>query len=98
MDLKRLAGKARELVDKRGGPEALKQDAEELKRIATGPGKATDKAKAAFEAVKDPGRSGSEDSTERTSAEPSSRGGAGGPRRTSDRAGGERRGDGGRRN
>ena len=58
MDLKRIASKAKELVDRRGGVGSLKEDATELKDIATGPGNVTDKAKAAAEAVKDPGAAG----------------------------------------
>jgi hypothetical protein len=55
MDLKRLADKAKDLVDKRGGTDSLKEDAGELKDIATGKGSLTDKAKAAAEAIKQPG-------------------------------------------
>jgi hypothetical protein len=55
MDLKRMADKAKDLIDKRGGTGSLKEDASELKDIATGKGSLTDKAKAAVEAVKDPG-------------------------------------------
>jgi len=58
MDLRRLAGKAKELVDKRGGVQSVKEDAEELRGIAGGSGSAADKAKAAAEAVKDPGAAG----------------------------------------
>jgi hypothetical protein len=57
VDLKRLTERAKELVDKRGGTDALKEDAEELKGIATGSGSLGDKAKAAAEALKDPGAS-----------------------------------------
>jgi hypothetical protein len=55
MNLGQLASKAREIVQRRGGTESLKEDAEELKGIASGPGSASDKAKAAAEALKDPG-------------------------------------------
>jgi hypothetical protein len=48
-----LVGKAKEVVDKRGGPERLKKDAGRLKDIAQGPGSAQDKAKRATEALKD---------------------------------------------
>lgn len=58
MDLSRLTDQAKELIDERGGVDALKEDAMELKDIATGDGSLTDKAKAAVEAVKDPGRPG----------------------------------------
>ena len=55
MDLKGIASRAKQLVDKRGGTDALKEDAGELKDIAKGSGSLTDKAKAAAEAIKDPG-------------------------------------------
>jgi hypothetical protein len=45
-------------VDKRGGSDALKEDAEELKDIAAGKGSLKDKAKAAGQAIKDPGAAG----------------------------------------
>jgi hypothetical protein len=62
MDLRGLTDKAKELVQKRGGTDSLKEDAEELKNIAEGPGSATDKAKAAASAIKEPGAEGSESS------------------------------------
>jgi hypothetical protein len=55
MRLTDLASRAKQLIDKRGGTDSLKQDAEELRGIARGRGSFTDKAKAAAEAVKDPG-------------------------------------------
>src|SRR5215218_9343562 len=55
MNLGQLASKAREIVQRRGGTESLKEDAEELKGIASGSGSTADKAKAAAEALKDPG-------------------------------------------
>jgi len=58
MDLNKLKQQAQDLVQKRGGTEALKEDAEELKDIATGKGSVTDKGKAAVEALKDPGKPG----------------------------------------
>ena len=54
-NLKKVADKAKEQVDKRGGTEALKEDAAELKGIAKGKGSLKDKAKAAGKAIKDPG-------------------------------------------
>jgi hypothetical protein len=56
MDLKGLQRKAKQLIDRRGGTDSLKADAEELKDIATGQGSITDKGKAAAEAIKDPGK------------------------------------------
>jgi hypothetical protein len=58
VNLRRLADRAKKLVDKRGGTDALKEDAEELKDIATGKGGVKDKAKAAADAIKDPGAQG----------------------------------------
>ena len=55
MDFKSLQRMAKNVIDKRGGTEALKADAEELKKIATGPGTASEKAKRAADALKDPG-------------------------------------------
>ena len=60
VNFKRLADKAKDVVDKRGGTDALKEDAQELRDIAKGKGSLKDKAKAAAAAVKDPGREGTE--------------------------------------
>jgi hypothetical protein len=64
MDLRRIADKAKELVDKRGGTDSLKEDAAELKDIATGSGSVADKAKEAVEAVKDPGAGGRDETAD----------------------------------
>jgi hypothetical protein len=58
VNLRRLSSKAREMIDKRGGTDALKDDAQELRDIAKGPGSMKDKAKAAAAAMKDPGARG----------------------------------------
>jgi hypothetical protein len=55
MDFKKLTQQAKRVIDKRGGTESLKQDAQELKDIAAGKGSATDKAKRAADALKKPG-------------------------------------------
>ena len=55
MKLGKIGAKAKEMVDKRGGTEALKQDAQELKEIAGRKGSLKEKAKAAGEALKKPG-------------------------------------------
>jgi hypothetical protein len=55
VDFKKIAEEAKELVDKRGGTEGLKEDLGELKDIAGGDESLVDKAKEAVEAVKDPG-------------------------------------------
>jgi hypothetical protein len=60
MDLKGLQRKAKQLIDRRGGTDSLKADAEELRDIAKGPGSVTDKAKRAGEALKDPGAKGTD--------------------------------------
>jgi len=56
MRLGNIANKAKQAVDKRGGMDALKGDAAELKNIAKGKGSLKDKAKAAGQAVKTPGQ------------------------------------------
>jgi hypothetical protein len=58
MNFKSLQRKAKQLIDKRGGTDSLKADAEELKDIAKSPGSFADKAKRAGEALKDPGAKG----------------------------------------
>ena len=63
MDFKSLQRKAKQLIDKRGGTDSLKADAEELKDIAKGPGTVADKAKRAGGALKDPGAKGPDAST-----------------------------------
>ncbi|HEX2358618.1 MAG TPA: hypothetical protein VHH72_02245 [Solirubrobacterales bacterium] len=60
VNLRRLADRAREQINKRGGSESVKEDADELKDIAKGEGSLKHKAKAAAKAVKDPGAEGSD--------------------------------------
>ena len=60
VNFRRLADQAKKIVDKRGGTESLKEDADELKDIATGEGSMKDKAKAAGQAIKEPGKPGEE--------------------------------------
>ena len=60
VNFRSLADRAKKVVDKRGGTDALKEDAEELKDIATSKGSVKDKAKAAGQAIKDPGAPGEE--------------------------------------
>ncbi|HEX6602164.1 MAG TPA: hypothetical protein VF030_05930 [Solirubrobacterales bacterium] len=55
MNFKKLAAKAKDTIDKRGGVDSLKADAEELKKVAKGKGSLGDKAKAAAKALKEPG-------------------------------------------
>jgi hypothetical protein len=57
-NFKRITDRAKDLVEKRGGTESLKRDANELRDIAKGPGTFKDKAKAAVDALKDPGEAG----------------------------------------
>jgi hypothetical protein len=52
---KNLADKASEVVQKRGGPKSLEEDASELAGIAKGDGTLSDKAKLAAKAIKEPG-------------------------------------------
>jgi len=78
VNFKRLADRAKAVVDKRGGTDALKQDAEELREIAKGRGSLKDKAKAATDAIKDPGAKGAEHAPGKPDRAPG-RGGAGKP-------------------
>lgn len=54
-NLQGIADKAKDAMDKRGGTDALKEDAAQLKDIAKGPGSLADKAKAAAAALKESG-------------------------------------------
>ena len=65
VNFKTLTDKAKDVVDKRGGTDSLKEDASELRDIAKGEGSLKDKAKAA--GVKEPGVKGS---AERPANEP----------------------------
>jgi hypothetical protein len=58
MDLSSLTNRAKELFKQRGGTESVKQDAQELKDISRSEGSTSDKAKQAFEAIKEPGKPG----------------------------------------
>jgi hypothetical protein len=60
VNLRRLTDQAKKLVERRGGSDTLKEDADELKDIAKGEGSLKDKAKAAGEAIKEPGKAGEE--------------------------------------
>jgi hypothetical protein len=53
-----LAKRAREIFNKRGGTEAAKGDLQELKDIHARGGSMSDKAKAAVDALKEPGTQG----------------------------------------
>jgi hypothetical protein len=55
MNFKRLSEQAKRLINKRGGTDSLKEDAAELRDIARGKGSMSEKAKAAADAVKEPG-------------------------------------------
>ena len=60
MDLNRLFRRAKKVVDDRGGTDALKKDAEEVREVMKGHGSTGDKVKAAADALKDPGAPGGE--------------------------------------
>jgi hypothetical protein len=60
VDFNRLLRRTKKVVEERGGSDALKKDAEELADVAKGRGSLGDKAKAAAEALKDPGAPGEE--------------------------------------
>ena len=64
VNLRRLTDQAKKVVEKRGGTDALKEDADELQGIAKSKGSLKDKAKEAGKAVKDPGKPG-EDAEEK---------------------------------
>ena len=63
MNFGKLTAKAKKLIGKRGGMQSVKEDAMELKDIATGGGSIKDKAGAAGEALKDPGAPGEPSAT-----------------------------------
>ena len=58
MNLGKLAGQAKKMINKRGGIKSVEEDAMELKNIAGEKGSMVDKAKEAAEALKDPGAPG----------------------------------------
>ena len=58
MNMSKLTDQAKRLIRKRGGVKSLKEDAMELKGIATKDGSLSDKAKEAATALKDPGAPG----------------------------------------
>jgi hypothetical protein len=58
VNIKDIADRVKNVVQKRGGTDALKEDAGELKDIASSEGSLADKAKEGVEAVKDPGAQG----------------------------------------
>lgn len=58
MKFNRIADMAKKQIDKRGGMDALKGDLQEVQDIAKGRGSLRDKAKAAADAVKTPGKAG----------------------------------------
>ena len=68
MKLGNMFNRAKQEVDKRGGVDALKEDASELQGIAKQKGSMGDKAKAAGQAIKDPGAPGPD--TPKTGSKP----------------------------
>src|SRR5690349_15430600 len=54
MDWKKLADRAKQMINQRGGTESVKEDAQELRNIARREGPAEDKIKAAAEALREP--------------------------------------------
>jgi len=61
MKFNRIADAAKRAIDKRGGMDALKGDLQEVQEIAKGRGSLRDKAKAATDAVKTPGKASRDD-------------------------------------
>jgi hypothetical protein len=72
MDWKQMVDRAKQELDKRGGPQSAKEDAGELRDIAQGGGSMTDKLKRAAEALKEPGshKPGSDPAAAPTSGAP----------------------------
>jgi hypothetical protein len=70
VNFKSLVDKAKDAVENRGGTDALKDDASELKDIAKGKGSLADKAKAAAAAIKDPGAEGEDKPVAKTEEQP----------------------------
>jgi hypothetical protein len=64
-----IMDKAKELFTRRGGADAAKQDAQEVKDVAQSDASMGDKANEGFEAVKDPGAPGEAGEEQRPSAE-----------------------------
>jgi hypothetical protein len=60
-ELMDLLTRAKELFTRRGGAEAAKEDAQEVKDVAQSDAGMSDKAKEAAEAIKDPGAPGEPD-------------------------------------
>ena len=61
MGLGDMMNKVRDMIGNRGGTDAVKEDAEEVKDVVTGEGSTTEKAKDTAEALKDPGAPGTPD-------------------------------------
>jgi hypothetical protein len=55
VDWKQMVDRAKQELDKRGGPQSAKEDAEELRDIAQGEGTMTDKLRRVAAAIKEPG-------------------------------------------
>ena len=70
VNFKNLTDKAKDVVEKRGGTDSVKEDAGELKDIFKSKGSLTDKAKAAASAIKDPGAEGEEKPIAKTEEQP----------------------------
>jgi hypothetical protein len=69
VNFNRIFRRAKKVVDDRGGTDALVEDAKELASVARRKGGVTDKAKAASEAVSDPGAPGAQDDPSPAGAE-----------------------------
>ncbi len=66
MKFNKLAEKAKQAIERRGGMDSLKEDLQEVKEAATGRGTLKDKARAAADALKTPGRNPGGDAPEQT--------------------------------
>lgn len=77
MNFDKLRRQAQQIYTKRGGSSAAKADGQELKDIAAGKGTLAEKAKAAAQALKDPGARGEGTAGEAAPRDPASPPGAG---------------------
>lgn len=72
MNFDKLRRQAQQIYTKRGGSAAAKADGQELKDIVGGKGSLADKAKAAAQALKDPGAPGEGTAGEAAPRDPAS--------------------------
>jgi hypothetical protein len=74
MGLSNLLNRAKGIVQKRGGTESLKEDAQELKDVAQSEATMTEKMKKGVEAIKEPGAKGPGEPGAKGPGEPGAKG------------------------